>query len=1100
MVNSPCLTDKKELAIPGKMTTGKEFSNPLMAGSLPKTISAKIVDLLSTCLINYALTVSPTIYASYIEQFWNTATSKTVNSVKKIHAIVDGKAVVITNSSVRNDLLFDDEDGITCLTNDEIFENLALIGKSKSFLGKVTPLFESMLVQNQAPEGESLVTTPKPQPTPSTSQPNVSESQTELLQTETPPTVSHEPQTEANIEQILPSPSIYQRKHRKTQKHRRAKKVTELSQTSVPLDLGADEDSDNIIRTQTTAMPNVDIPQGMDTGGSPRRQETMGVLLLRLGGYTPGSDKGRLKLEELMVMCTKLSKQVLDLEKEKDAQAVEILKLKKRVKKLERQRKSSISHPRRRIYRHVESSDDELDEEDASKQGRTSDKTKPMFKDSDFDDLVDEGMAFFQEKDAENQGKIGVDDTEAVNTAGEGVSTAAPRTPPTTTTVFDDEDVTMAMAQTLIKMKEEKTKEKGVAIKDVEDSSRSIRSITTLQPLLTIDPKDKERDAEVALRLQAKLDEELRVERKRQKEAFTEGHTSGSGEGRMEHTFELMDIVTPIPHDSPLSGGYIHESDEGRLKLKELMVMCTNLSKQVLDSEKEKDAQAVEILKLKKRVKKLEIQRKSSISHPRRRIYSQKDAENQGKIGADDIKVVKGSGDTKAVNTAGERVTIAAPRTPSTTTTVFDDEDAIMAMVQTLIKMKEEKAKEKGVAIKDIEVSSRPIISITTLQPLPNIYPKDKGKGILKETEPVEKTKKKVQGDAQLERDVEVALRLQAELDEELKVERERQKEASKVAIAEMFDEVQEMIDADYELATRMTQEEQEKYTVEERARLLAEFFERRKKQLATERAEAIRNKPPIKTQQQRRIQDFTPIDSEKEAQKLGKRLKRVAGSYASQKLPKKPKVMKSVKDGTEEEAAEYEKEKEELRLSLKIISNDDSEVNYKPLSRKFPILNWEYQLLGKMEEKDMYVYKLTRANGSSSYHRDIQAFLRRLDRIDLNDLYRLVQERFQDHPLEGQDLLLWGDLRMIFDPDEKDELWMNQLDWKLLRWKLYESCGVHTLFMDGKPMEINMLVEKKYPLVKELLEKMLNLQLEAKEESTMAFELIRFIKSLLEE
>ncbi|GKE40236.1 hypothetical protein Tco_1463641 [Tanacetum coccineum] len=326
-----------------------------------------------------------------------------------------------------------------------------------------------------------------------------------------------------------------------------------------------------------------------------------------------------------------------------------------------------------------------------------------------------------------------------------------------------------------------------------------------------------------------------------------EGHTSGSGEGRMEHTFELMDIVTPIPHDSPLSGGYIHESDEGRLKLKELMVMCTNLSKQVLDSEKEKDAQAVEILKLKKRVKKLEIQRKSSISHPRRRIYRQVESsdnnldeedaskqrrtsdktkpmfkdKNQGKIDADDIE---------AVNTASEGVSTAAPRTPPTTTSVFDDEDVTMAMDQTLIKMKEEKAKEKGVDIKDIEDSSRPIRSITTLQSLPTIDPKDKGKGILQETEPVEKTKKKVQGDAQIERDDEIALRLQVELDEELRVERERQKEASEVAIAEMFNEVQARIDVDYELAARMTQEEQEKYTIEERARLLAEFFERRKK------------------------------------------------------------------------------------------------------------------------------------------------------------------------------------------------------------------------------------------------------------------------------
>ncbi|GJX66293.1 hypothetical protein Tco_0300636, partial [Tanacetum coccineum] len=60
--------------------------------------------------------------------FWNTTTSKTVNSVKQIHAIVDGKAVVISESSARSNLLLNDEDGVTCLTNDEIFENLALMG------------------------------------------------------------------------------------------------------------------------------------------------------------------------------------------------------------------------------------------------------------------------------------------------------------------------------------------------------------------------------------------------------------------------------------------------------------------------------------------------------------------------------------------------------------------------------------------------------------------------------------------------------------------------------------------------------------------------------------------------------------------------------------------------------------------------------------------------------------------------------------------------------------------------------------------------------------------------------------------------------------
>ncbi|GJW28288.1 hypothetical protein Tco_0045163 [Tanacetum coccineum] len=85
-----------------------------------------------------------------------------------------------------------------------------------------------------------------------------------------------------------------------------------------------------------------------------------------------------------------LLQEVLDLEKEKDDKAMEILNLKKKVKKLERKRKSSISHPRRRRYRQVEtSSDDDLDEEDASKQGRRSDKLKPMFKDKDFEECWD---------------------------------------------------------------------------------------------------------------------------------------------------------------------------------------------------------------------------------------------------------------------------------------------------------------------------------------------------------------------------------------------------------------------------------------------------------------------------------------------------------------------------------------------------------------------------------------------------------------------------------------------------------------------------------------------------------------------------------------
>ncbi|GJR46189.1 hypothetical protein Tco_1314292 [Tanacetum coccineum] len=46
----------------------------------------------------------------------------------------------------------------------------------------------------------------------------------------------------------------------------------------------------------------------------------------------------------------------------------------------------------------------------------------------------------------------------------------------------------------------------------------------------------------------------------------------------------------------------------------------------------------------------------------------------------------------------------------------------------------------------------------------------------------------------------------------------------------------------------------------------------------------------------------------------------------------------------------------------------------------------------------------------------------------------------------------------------------------------------------------IHMMVETKYPLTQEMLSRMLNRRLEIDHESTMAFELIRFIKAQLEE
>ncbi|GJZ44597.1 hypothetical protein Tco_0591852 [Tanacetum coccineum] len=576
------------------------------------------------------------------------------------------------------------------------------------------------------------------------------------------------------------------------------------------------------------------------------------------------------------------------------------------------------------------------------------------------------------------------------------------------------------------------------------------------------------------------------------------GHTSGSGEGSMEHTFELMDTVPPTPYDSPLTGDYTPRSDEGRLKLKELMAICTKLSKQVLDLEKEKDVQAMEILKLKQRVKKLKRKRKSSISHPRRRIYRQvksfdddleeEDASKQGRE-SDKTKSMFQDSDFDVLDDDMEDVERETVHTTTTRVSAINED---LTIAQTLIKMKEEKAKEKGVAIKDVEDSPRPIKSITTLQPLPTIDPKDKGKSVLVEEEPEkpEKVKRRDQGLAQIKSNADLAQRLHeeelAELDRAQKERKKKEEEATSAAFTEEFNEIQARIDADHELVVRLIHEEQEKYTIKERARLLAEFFKRRKKQLAVERAEAIRNKPPTRTQklyerEKKWIDDFKPIDDDSQQQ-----------AESTKKRPRADSKEESSKKQKLEE--DNDAEKEELRDSMDVVPRDDVAIDVESLATKYLIVDWKTHILNE----NMMYYQIIRADGSSKNYKIFSEMLDDFDRQDVMDLHRLVQERYDTTSPEGYDLLLWGDLKTLFEPNEEDEIWKNQQDYNLISWRLFDSCGVHVLLMNTG-VAIHMMIEKKYPLTQEMLSRMLNRRLEVDYESEMAFELLRFTRSQLQ-
>ncbi|GJY96193.1 hypothetical protein Tco_0512554 [Tanacetum coccineum] len=118
-----------------------------------------------------------------------------------------------------------------------------------------------------------------------------------------------------------------------------------------------------------------------------------------------------------------------------------------------------------------------------------------------------------------------------------------------------------------------------------------------------------------------------------------------------------------------------------------------------------------------------------------------------------------------------------------------------------------------------------------------------------------------------------------------------------------------------------------------------------------------------------------------------------------------------------------------------------------------------------------------------------------RQDRQDVMDLHRLVEERYATSRPEGYDLMLWGDLKILFQPDEEDEVWRHQHEYNLISWRLFDSCGIHILLMDNG-IAIHMMIEEKYPLTQEMLSKMLSRKLEVDHENEMAFELLRFIRS----
>ncbi|GKA65786.1 putative ribonuclease H-like domain-containing protein, partial [Tanacetum coccineum] len=349
---------KRMLMLPFQVSAFAEMHNVVAFLEKPEESDgfAEIIDFLKASFVSYALTVNPVIYTSCIEQFW--ATAKFFINQQ------------LGNMSTHKKIF------VNPFHTKKVFANMKRAGKD--FSRRITPLFDTMMVQPVEEMGED-----SDHPTDST-----------------------------------PIPIIDQPSSSSQPKKKQPSKKAQRQEAEVPQDEAEHEES-------VPTPSNDPQPSGEDS----------------------------MQLTDLMVLCTKLQTQVLDLQKAKDAQAKEIAALKKRIQRVESSEdQESLGAP-----------------EDASKQGRS---IKDIDADVDDDEIPVE---------AKVDGKYEQSTKPDNSTAGEAVTTASVEDSVVPTTI---EEIT-CLGRHLYRSKSIKLKKDQIAL-----------------------------DEQIARDIQAKLDAELLEEQK----------------------------------------------------------------------------------------------------------------------------------------------------------------------------------------------------------------------------------------------------------------------------------------------------------------------------------------------------------------------------------------------------------------------------------------------------------------------------------------------------------------------------------------------------------------------------------------------------------
>ncbi|GJT54162.1 hypothetical protein Tco_0989216 [Tanacetum coccineum] len=564
----------------------------------------------------------------------------------------------------------------------------------------------------------------------------------------------------------------------------------------------------------------------------------------------------------------------------------------------------------------------------------------------------------------------------------------------------------------------------------------------------------------------------------------------------------------PTPNESPLHVVHSHGSDEGSLKLNELTNLVTKLSERigVLEDDLKKTNQTYSsaFTKLILRIKKLEYQVKIGKARKRPRVVLSEDDED---VEDDSSKQGRKLSDAEVQEKAStETEPIIQEVTP---TKVIQDQGSSEkgnSEVSTAGATKGTASEVPVVSTTEVNISTAGRTVTYRRRSEEKRTRKDKGKAIMTEPEPKKKSKKELE---QERLSFAEAIRLQEQMDEEQRAQIARDEE-----IARQWDEEEgqramseakssKKIDWNDPSVIRYHALKMKPKTVAQARRNMVKYLKNQGNyKISDFKGMSYNEIRPIFEKVWDFNQHIEPMDLEHgsermkspekieeedvDTQKEMKEVSKESGAKRKKSLPRK-----STRSTVKRQKMELDDEKEDLKGYLDIVPREDVAEDVESLSTKYPIVDWKTCVL---TENFMY-YQIFRGDGSSKNYKVLSEMLEDFDRQDVMDLHRLVKERYSASRPEGYDLMLWGDLHTLFEPDEEDEIWKNQHEYNVISWSLYDFCGIHILLMQNG-IAIHMLTEKKYPLSQEMISKMLNKRLEVDHESTQAYELLKFIRS----